>query len=60
MIEYGYNKEIISDLDNKIFNRFRQIGSSGRDSKALVRIDIKLGRLNYSRYLDMIYLKNMC
>jgi hypothetical protein len=46
-------------LDDGVFNGFRQISSSRRDSKALIRVNIKSGRLNHLRYLDMVYLKGM-
>ena len=55
----GYSKEIISGLDDGVFDRFGQISSSGRDSKALVRVDIKSGRLDYLRCPDTVCLKGM-
>jgi hypothetical protein len=55
----GYSKEIISGLDDGVFDKFKQISSNRRDSKALVKVDIKSGRLDYLKCLDTVCLKGM-
>jgi len=46
-------------LDDRVFNKFKQISSNKRDSKALVKVDIKLRKLDYFKCLNIIYLKGM-